>query len=100
MELTLEVDEANLAKAEAGGLEKVLKLTSNLNTSNMVCFNREGKLKKYESAEEILKEFYPLRLEYYEKRKVKDCILNVCDSRYSSSICPIATPYPCSSRRV
>ncbi|CAO3644648.1 unnamed protein product [Mucor fragilis] len=69
VELTLEVDEANLAKAEAAGLEKVLKLTSNLNTSNMVCFNREGKLKKYESAEEIIKEFYPLRLEYYEKRK-------------------------------
>ncbi|KAI8647477.1 DNA topoisomerase [Parasitella parasitica] len=69
VELTLELDEENLAKAETGDIHKILKLTSNLNTTNMVCFNREGKLKKYDSAEEILREFYPIRLEYYEKRK-------------------------------
>jgi DNA topoisomerase-2 len=65
------VDEANLAKAESGDIHKILKLTSNLNTTNMVCFNQDGKLKKYNSAEEILMEFYPLRLEYYIKRKVR-----------------------------
>ncbi|CAG8572361.1 6312_t:CDS:10 [Acaulospora colombiana] len=50
-------------------LEKRLKMSSTLTTSNMVCFDREGRLKKYSSPGEILEEFYHLRLEYYYKRK-------------------------------
>jgi DNA topoisomerase II len=36
----------------------------------MIAFDPNGKLRKYESPEEILEEFYPLRLQYYQKRKV------------------------------
>ena len=35
----------------------------------MVLFSPEGKIKKYESIEEILYEFYNIRIKYYELRK-------------------------------
>ncbi|CAG8482527.1 2579_t:CDS:2 [Diversispora eburnea] len=65
-EVTLEDELINDPDEE---LEKKFKTSSNLSTSNMVCFDREGRLKKFGSAEEILTEFYHLRLEYYFKRK-------------------------------
>lgn len=69
VEFTIELDETNLSKAEDMGLLKALKMTNNINTTNIVCFDKDGKIKKYNSAEDILKEFYELRLEYYAKRK-------------------------------
>jgi DNA topoisomerase-2 len=56
--------------AEEKGLAEYFKLMSKINTSNMICFDFEGKIKKYNSPEEILEEFYPMRLAYYQKRKV------------------------------
>jgi DNA topoisomerase-2 len=35
----------------------------------MMAFNFEGKIQKYASPEEIIEEFYPQRLAYYQKRK-------------------------------
>ncbi|KIM84751.1 hypothetical protein PILCRDRAFT_780689 [Piloderma croceum F 1598] len=58
-----------VAKAEAQGLTEYLKLTTKINTSNMICFDFDNKIKKYASPEEILEEFYPIRLAYYQKRK-------------------------------
>ncbi|PFH54688.1 hypothetical protein AMATHDRAFT_83127, partial [Amanita thiersii Skay4041] len=58
-----------LDKAEQQGLLDFFKLNSKINTSNMICFDFEGNIKKYESPEEILEEFYPVRLAYYQKRK-------------------------------
>ena len=60
----------DMEKAEAQGLLEFFKLTSKINTSNMICFDFEGKIKKYDSPEEILEDFYPIRLAYYQKRKV------------------------------
>lgn len=57
------------AMAQGDGIEKKFKLASALGTSNMVLFNKDGKLKKYGSVTEIMEEFYNLRLDYYEKRK-------------------------------
>lgn len=59
-----------LAEAEKKGLIEFFKLTGRVNTGNMMCFNAEGKIKKYSSPEEIVEEFYPVRLAYYQKRKV------------------------------
>ncbi|KAN0123255.1 DNA topoisomerase, type IIA-like domain containing protein [Russula decolorans] len=56
-------------KAEAQGLTEFFKLTSKINTSNMICFDFDGKIRKYNSPEEIIDEFYPKRLAYYQKRK-------------------------------
>lgn len=60
-----------LEKAEEQGLIEFFKLTGKINTSNMICFNFDGKIQKYSSAEEIVEEFYPKRLAYYQKRKVR-----------------------------
>ena len=46
-----------------------LKLSTVINTSNMVCFHPSGKIKKYETPLEIIKDFYTFRLEYYDVRK-------------------------------
>lgn len=35
--------------------------------TNMHLFNRNGRIQKYVSALEILEEFIPLRLEFYER---------------------------------
>lgn len=66
----MQIDDKNLAKAEDIGLLKAFKLTSSIATTNIVCFDKDGRIKKYASAEDVLREFYPLRLEYYQKRKV------------------------------
>ncbi|GAA5856986.1 hypothetical protein JCM8547_008496 [Rhodosporidiobolus lusitaniae] len=54
---------------EKDGLEKTFKITSKVNTSNMVCFDPSGKIKKYATPEEIVDEFYDVRLDYYHRRK-------------------------------
>ncbi|KAI9145964.1 DNA topoisomerase [Paraphysoderma sedebokerense] len=61
--------EENMMKAEVEGLEKKFKLSTTMTTSNMVCFDEEGRIKKYNAPEEILQDFYDLRLKYYQKRK-------------------------------
>lgn len=63
------MEQSQLEKAEDIGLLKAFKLTNSLNVGNIVCFNQHGKLQKYGSPIEILKEFYELRLTYYSKRK-------------------------------
>ena len=51
------------------GIEKLLKLCSTSSTTNMNLFTSEDKLKKYESVEEIVDDYFDIRLEYYEDRK-------------------------------
>jgi len=51
------------------GLEKLLKLTTTITTTNMHLFNHECKLHKYESIQEIIDEFYEVRIQTYQKRK-------------------------------
>lgn len=51
------------------GLEKTLKLTTTISTTNMHMFNAESKLHKYTSIEEIIEEFYVTRMKLYEVRK-------------------------------
>ena len=65
------LSEKDMEKAEAQGLHEFFKLTSKINTSNMMCFDFDGKIKKYSSPEEIVGDFYPVRLAWYQKRKVR-----------------------------
>ena len=53
----------------SNGLEKLLKLYSTSSTTNMNLFTSEDKLKKYDSVEEIIDDYFDIRLEYYEDRK-------------------------------
>ena len=50
-------------------LEKILKLVSIINMNNMIAFNSENKIRKYNSIQEILLEFITIRLQFYIKRK-------------------------------
>ncbi|KAJ3332095.1 DNA topoisomerase 2 [Blyttiomyces sp. JEL0837] len=61
--------EENMRLAEAEGLEKKFKLTTQVATSNLVCFDFEGRICKYESVDDILRDFYLVRLKYYGLRK-------------------------------
>jgi DNA topoisomerase-2 len=58
-----------LAEADRRGLQKVFHLKSSIPTTNMWLFDPNGKIKKYETAEDIIKEFAKVRLEVYGKRK-------------------------------
>ena len=51
------------------GLHTFFKLQTTISTSSMVLFDHNGCLKRYEDAIEILREFYDLRLNFYDKRK-------------------------------
>jgi len=51
------------------GIEKKFRLTSSICTTNYVLFGSDGKIKKYQSDEEILQEFFGLRKTLYERRK-------------------------------
>ena len=65
------LEELEGSKGDYGcnGLEKTFKLYSTSSTTNMNLFNSEDKLKKYDSVEEIIDDYYDIRLEYYEDRK-------------------------------
>lgn len=63
--------EEGTPEAAANKFEAEFKMltTRPLSTSNMHLYTEDGKIKKYESAEQILCEFYHVRLKYFQKRK-------------------------------
>jgi DNA topoisomerase-2 len=52
------------------GIEKYLKLYTTQSTTNMHLFNQKEQLKKYDTIYQIIEEYYSIRLEYYNKRKL------------------------------
>ncbi|XP_044386932.1 DNA topoisomerase 2-like [Triticum aestivum] len=66
-EVILSEQNMNIAKQE--GLEKKFKLTTTIETTKMHLLDSDGKIRKYNTLEDILKEFFKLRLEYYWRRK-------------------------------
>lgn len=70
--MTITLKDGQMRKVLEEGLDKAFKLVSSVATSNMVCFDPQGRIKKYNSPEEIVQEFYDVRLDYYRKRKVSD----------------------------
>ena len=50
-------------------LMKIFKLTTTISTSNMVLFDSNNKIKKYSSVEEIVDEYYKVRLDFYNQRQ-------------------------------
>lgn len=55
---------------EKGGFHRVFKLTSSIAITSMHSFDHNSCLRKYDNSMVILKEFFALRMEFYEKRKV------------------------------
>jgi DNA topoisomerase-2 len=64
------MSQAELTKAEEQGFDEYFKLAYKFRIANMMCFDFNGKIKKYDSPEHVLEEFYPRRLAFYQKRKV------------------------------
>ncbi|XP_029976326.1 DNA topoisomerase 2-beta isoform X2 [Salarias fasciatus] len=69
VKFVVRMSEDKLAQAEAVGLHKVFKLQSSLTCNSMVLFDHMGCLKRYDSVQDILREFFELRLHYYKLRK-------------------------------
>ncbi|CAA0808911.1 DNA topoisomerase 2 [Striga hermonthica] len=84
----------NLLAAKQEGLLKKFKLTTSISTSNMHLFDAKGVIKKYDTPEQILEEFFYIRLEFYEKRK-KTLLANLeldmlkCDNKYRFIRCVV-----------
>ncbi|EFC50179.1 DNA topoisomerase II [Naegleria gruberi] len=66
---TVKMTDKQMKDAEDAGLYDYFKLFKKFSTSNMVLFSEEGGIKEYETVLDILKEFYPIRLKFYGKRK-------------------------------
>ena len=58
-----------MKKTKKIGFYERFKLISPISMQNMVAFDPRGKIKRYENVNEILTDFYYVRLEYYQKRK-------------------------------
>ncbi len=57
-------------KKDISIFEKKFDLVKSIRTSNMHLYNHESQITKYNNVEDILQEFYKIRLEYYLKRKL------------------------------
>ncbi|KAG7839161.1 hypothetical protein KL942_003523 [Ogataea angusta] len=58
-----------MEKTRRIGLKERFKLISIINTSNMVAFDPQGRIKKYDHVNQIIEDYYLVRLDYYQRRK-------------------------------
>ena len=65
----VELEQSVDATTGVNDLEKMMKLTTSLSTTNMHMFNHQFKLHKYANVGEIIDDFYGVRLDIYGKRK-------------------------------
>lgn len=89
----LTMTKEGMASAESEGLLKFFKCTSTLNTTNMMAFDHNSKLRKYTSPEEIIEEWFPLRLSFYQKRKVN----TNTETRFAESHCSLRISFATNS---
>ena len=77
VDITVALPKGKLVELESdsnngiNGVEKMLKLTTTVSTTNMHLFNHESKLHKYSTIEEIIEDFYKVRMNIYGKRKAQ-----------------------------
>jgi DNA topoisomerase-2 len=64
-----ELESTTDASGQINGLEKLLKLTTTISTTNMHMFDHQCRLKKYATVEHVIEDFYGVRIEMYGKRK-------------------------------
>jgi len=77
IDITVQFPKGKLAELESvagkedepNGVEKLLKLSTTISSTNMHMFNSEFKLHKYGNVEEIIEDFYLVRMATYKKRK-------------------------------
>ena len=59
----------SLASKDINHISSKLKLSTRISMSNMNAFNKDGIIRKYDSAEEIIDEWFEVRMHLYKKRK-------------------------------
>ncbi|XP_074594047.1 DNA topoisomerase 2-alpha-like [Brevipalpus obovatus] len=67
--MVITLGDQNMRKAEEQGMHKYFKLQTTLSTSSMVLFDSKGCLRRFDSPDDILKEFFEVRLDFYNRRK-------------------------------
>lgn len=65
----IQMEEKHMQAALNEGLEEKFKLSKTVATTNLVAFDPEGRITKYATVDDILKEFFTIRLKFYERRK-------------------------------
>lgn len=65
----IQLDEKYMKDITPETLDEKFKLSKTMATTNLVAFDEEGRITKYDSVEDILKAFYAVRIKFYEKRK-------------------------------
>ncbi|RMZ77300.1 hypothetical protein DV737_g4436, partial [Chaetothyriales sp. CBS 132003] len=65
----IQMDDKHMKQALEEGLEERFKLSKTMATSNLVAFDPEGRITKYNSIQDIMEEFYRWRLHVYARRK-------------------------------
>ena len=68
VDIVVEFPKGGLA-AHRANLDKLLKLTTTLTTANMYLFDSQCRLRKYERVDDILEEYYNVRLAAFERRR-------------------------------
>jgi DNA topoisomerase-2 len=71
-DLQLDSDYYDDAKENPAEFEKRFRLTSTWRTTNMVGFNNDMKIDRYNCVGDILEEFFTQRLQEYEERRSKE----------------------------
>lgn len=62
-------NDVNVKKMQDKEIEKMFGLTRVINLSNMHLHDKDNHIKKYDSANKIINEFYDVRIQFYDKRK-------------------------------
>jgi DNA topoisomerase II len=75
-----------------GGLHNKFQLTASISTTNMTLYDEEARLIRYDTPEDIVNAFYPIRRDYYNKRKANLVIkleseINVLRSKKTDEHC-------------
>lgn len=76
VDITVQFPKGKLAELEASsdanglnGVYKLLKLSTTISTTNMNMFDENRRLTKYDTVEDIISEFYTIRMDGYQTRK-------------------------------
>jgi DNA topoisomerase-2 len=73
----IQLDEKHMKAAVSEGLAEKFKLNKTIATSNLVAFDLQGRIRKYEKVEDILEEYYGYRFSMYTKRKVSSAVCQI-----------------------
>jgi len=86
VDITVQFPKGEMEKLESAvdsnginGIQKLLKLTTTVTTTNMHMFNADRRLHKYATVEEVIDEFYVVRMKAYASRKAY--LVNAVEAR-------------------